>query len=171
MGSSELFESCSADGCSLTTSSSRGVTGLNMFTLTEAETFEFTRMNSAAMVSSGGCCDPSADSALLGNECKCEPSVDVIHGTPRDLIGSQRVDHRDAFIANNEFGSDKNQISSKHEEKRPKGCSSSAFEVSSEPGLNCQCCTDEQHNREIDVSATRSENLFISHKPIIAGVK
>jgi hypothetical protein len=37
--------------------------------------------------------------------------------------------------------------------------------------LKSQCCTNEQHNREIDVAASRSENLFISHKPIIAGVK
>lgn len=171
MTESELLESCSADGCCLTTGASGAVAGLNMFSLTEAKTLQLAGMNGSAMVSAGCGCGPSADSASAKHECQCESGVDVADGIPVDQVLAKRVDHKDALVANDQLGAHENQVRGQHEEQAPQGGCCGGGNVAAEPSFDGQSAANQKDDCCVGETASRTKGLFISHKPIIAGVK
>ena len=171
MTGSEFLESCSTDGCCLTTTGAGAVTGLNMLTSAKIQTLELTRVNGSAVVATGCGCSPSADPSVSGNECNCKSSVDVKHHIPLQQVTTKRVDYQDAFVADNELGSDENQMRSQDEKQRPQSGCCGGGQVAGQPSLYGQDSANENDNCCVGVSASGSESLLISHKPIMAGDK
>ena len=171
MAGSELLESCSADGCCLTTAGAGAVTGLNMLTSAKIQTLELTRVNGSAMVPAGCGCGPSADSSAAGHECNCKSGVDVENYFPVEQVTAKRVDHKDAFVANDEFRSNEDQVSGQDEESRPQSGCCGGSDVASQPSFNGHNSADKSNDCCVGVATSRSEGLFISHKPIMAGDK
>lgn len=171
MTGSEILESCSTDGCGLSAAGSGAIAGLNMFTATKVQALELTRVNGSAVVSAGCGCGPSADSATAGHNCQCKSGVNVEHYIPIQQIAAKRVHHQDALVADHNFGSDENQMRRQDEEKRPKSGCCGGGKIAAEPSFDSQDSGNQQDNCCVGVSASRSEGLLISHKPIIAGDK
>jgi hypothetical protein len=171
MTGSELLESRSADGCCLTAIGSGAVAGLNMLSIAKVQTFELAGMQGSAMVSAGCGCSPSADSSVASNECHGKSGVNIDNQIPGEQVAFERVDHQDAFVANNQFWSDENQMRGKDQEKRPESGCCCRNEVALPPRFEGQNAANESDSCCVGVSASRPEDLFISHKPIIAGDK
>ena len=171
MTGSELLESCSTDGCCLTAAGSGAITGLNMLTPTKVQTLELTRVNGSAVISAGCGCSPSTDSAAAGHECDCKSGVDVKNYIPVQQVTAKRVNHQDALVPDHKFGSDENQMRSQDEKQRPQSGCCGGGEVAGQPSFDGQDSANEDDNCCVGVSASGSENLLISHKPIMAGDK
>lgn len=171
MTGSELLEACSTDGCCLTATGPGAVTGLNMLTSAKVQALELTRVNGSAVVSTGCGCGPSADAAAAQNECQCKSGVDVNYCIPLELVAAKRVDNQHTFISNDQFGSDENQMRSQDEEQRPQSGCCGGGEVAGQPSFNGHNSAGDSDNCCVNVAASSSEDLFISHKPIMAGDK
>ena len=171
MTGSELLESCSTDCCGLSTTGSGAITGLNVLTATKVQTSEFTRVNGSAVISAGCGCGPSADSATASDKCECKSGVNVEHYIPVQQVTPKRIHHQNALVANHKFGPNENQVRSQDEEQRPKSGCCGGSKIAGEPGFNSHDSANQHDNCCVDVAASRSEGLLISHKPIIAGDK
>lgn len=171
MASSELLESCSTDGCCLTAGSSGAISGLNVISVAKVQTFELAGMYSSAVVSARCGCGPSADASVAGDECHCKSGVDVDNHIPGEQVALERVDHQNTFIADDKLRSDENQMRGEDEEKRPQGGCCGGSEVAFQPSFDGQRAANENDSCCVGVSASRAEDLFISHKPIMAGDK
>ncbi len=171
MAVSEVFESCAADSCGLPATGAGGVTGLHMLAATKVEALEFTRVNGSAVVSTGCGCGPSADSTGCCNKGHGKTSVNIENRIPADENASKRVDHQHALIAHDQLGSDENQMSRHAEENSPQGGCCGGSKTTNQPSFNRHDSADDKNDCCVSESGSRSEGLFISHKPIMAGDK
>ena len=168
---SELLEACSTDGCCLTATSSGAVTGLNMLTSAKMQPLELSGVNGSAMVAAGCGCGPSTDSTVAGDECNCKPSVDIKNYIPLEQVTLKGVNDKHTFIGDYKFGSDEDQMRGQDEKQRPESSCCGGSKVADQPSFNGHDSASKSNDCCVDVAASSSEDLFISHKPIMAGDK
>ena len=171
MTGSELLEPCSTDCCCLTAGSSGAFSGLNVVPVAKVQTLELAGVHSSAMVSARCGCGPCADASVAGDECDCKSRVNVDNHIPGEQVTLERVDHQNTFVADDKFRSDENQMRGKDEEKRPQSGCCGGSEIAFQPSFDGQRDANESDSCCVGVSALRAEDLFISHKPIMAGDK
>jgi hypothetical protein len=171
MTGAKAFEPSSADGGGLAAAGSRGVTGLNLGATAKIQTLQFTGMNRPAVITTGCSCGPTSDSPIGRDESHGVLGVDVENCCPTDLVSLERVNNANTLITDHKFGANEDQMCGSAEESAPDGNCCGIGKTAALPSLKDHGSSQQGDNCCVSETASRSEGLLITHKPIIAGDK
>ena len=165
----ESIEADSTQLSGLAAAGSRAFAGANLTLIAKPVALELGLVNGSAVVATGCCGSPSADSFGGGDQRQRVANVYVFDLMPADGVGNQGVRHSDALIEDRDLGSNKDQMSANSSRKRPRGSAEGVLQIIGKPEGHRQASSQDVADCCKDVAADRSKNLNVIHESIIAG--
>ena len=165
----EGFESDSAELSGLTARGARAFAGANLTLVAKSVALELGLVNGSAVVSTGCCGGPSANSLGRGNQGERVANIDVVNQLPAQGVTNQGIGDDDSLVKDGHFGSDENQMSTDADGNRPDRAANSVLQIVGKPKSNAQAGSHQIDDCCKNVAADRPKNLNIIHETIIAG--
>ncbi len=165
----EGVESNSAELSSLTTRGAGAFAGANLTLVAKSVPLELGLMNRSAVVSTGCCGGPSANSLGRGHQGESVANIDVIDELPAERVTHQGISDGHTFIEDGDLGSNEDQMSANANGNGPDRAANGTLQIVGKPQGNDQAGSHQVDDCCKNVAADRPKNLNVIHETIIAG--